>query len=143
MANVNVMNLITKQSIFLEYILLQKKHLSFARAHMQKITKLYHNQPGETSNQTNLHLEPHIYPIYYVNIDLRHQYGISVAESQTFLLVKRSCWRGARRNGCICRLQLTYRYQNNVWVKPSAAHLYQNIDRVVRPPTPLPLQDGV
>ena len=25
----------------------------------------------------------------YVNIDLRHQYGISVAESQTFLLVKR------------------------------------------------------
>ena len=22
---------------------------------------------------------------YYVNIDLRHQYGISVAESQTFL----------------------------------------------------------
>ena len=27
-------------------------------------------------------------PIYYVNIDLRHQYGISVAESQTFLLAK-------------------------------------------------------
>ena len=26
----------------------------------------------------------------YVNIDLRHQYGISVAESQTFLLAKRS-----------------------------------------------------
>ena len=25
----------------------------------------------------------------YVNIGLRHQYGISVAESQTFLLVKR------------------------------------------------------
>ena len=25
----------------------------------------------------------------YVNIDLRHQYGISVAESQTFLLAKR------------------------------------------------------
>ena len=24
----------------------------------------------------------------YVNIDLRHQYGISVAESQTFLLAK-------------------------------------------------------
>ena len=39
-------------------------------------------------NQTNLHLEPHDYRIYYVNIDLRHQYGISVAEAQTFLLAK-------------------------------------------------------
>ena len=29
-------------------------------------------------------MEPHDYRIYYVNIDLRHQYGISVAESQTF-----------------------------------------------------------
>ena len=36
-----------------------------------------------------LHLEPHDYKIYYVNIDLRRQYGISVAESQTFLLAKR------------------------------------------------------
>ena len=34
-------------------------------------------------------LEPHDYRIYYVHIDLRHQYGISVAESQTFLLAKR------------------------------------------------------
>ena len=31
----------------------------------------------------------HDYRIYYVNIDLRHQYGISVVESQTFLLAKR------------------------------------------------------
>ena len=30
----------------------------------------------------------HDYRIYYVNIDLRHQYGISVAESQTFFLTK-------------------------------------------------------
>ena len=36
--------------------------------------------------KTNLDLEPHDYPIYCVNIDLRHQYGISVTESQTFLL---------------------------------------------------------
>ena len=36
-----------------------------------------------------MHLKPHDYRIYYVNIDLRHQYGISVAESQTFLLAKR------------------------------------------------------
>ena len=31
---------------------------------------------------------------------LRFQYGISVAESQTFLLAKRPQRRGARRNGC-------------------------------------------
>ena len=36
-----------------------------------------------------MYLEPHDYRIYYVNIDLRHQYGISVAESQTSLLAKR------------------------------------------------------
>ena len=42
-------------------------------------TTLYQNRPGE-----KLHLEPHDYRIYYVNIDLRHQYGISVAESRTF-----------------------------------------------------------
>ena len=40
-------------------------------------------------NWTNLYLEPHDYRIHYVNIDLRHQYGISVAESQTFLRTKR------------------------------------------------------
>ena len=55
-------------------------------------------------NRTNLHLESHDYRIYYVNIDLRHQYGISVAESQTFLLAKRPQRRGARRNGCFRRL---------------------------------------
>ena len=38
------------------------------------------------------------------NIDLRHQYGISVAESQTFLLAKRAQRQGARRNGCFRRL---------------------------------------
>ena len=35
-------------------------------------------------------MEPHDYRIYYVKNVLRHQYGISVAESQTFLLAKRS-----------------------------------------------------
>ena len=30
----------------------------------------------------------HDYRIYYVNIELHHQYGISVAESQMFLLTK-------------------------------------------------------
>ena len=47
-----------------------------------------------------MYLEPHDYWIYYVNIDLRHQYGISAAESQTFLLAKRPQRRRARRNGC-------------------------------------------
>ena len=31
------------------------------------------------------HLELHDYRIYYVNIDLRHHYGVSVAEAQTSL----------------------------------------------------------
>ena len=53
-------------------------------------TTLYQNRPGETQNWTNLHLEPHDYGIYYENIDLRHQYGISVAKSQTFLLSKQA-----------------------------------------------------
>ena len=35
---------ITKQSVLLEYILLS----SFAGARSQRITKLYHNRPGET-----------------------------------------------------------------------------------------------
>ena len=51
-------------------------------------TTLYQNLPEETQTWTNLYLEPHDYRIYYVNIDLRHQYGISVAESQTFLRAK-------------------------------------------------------
>ena len=53
-------------------------------------TKLYQNRPEESKNRTNFHLGPHDYRIYYVNIDLRHQYGISVVEVQTFLLAKRS-----------------------------------------------------
>ena len=35
---------------------------------------------------------------------LRHQYGISVTEFQTFLLAKCPWRRGARRNGCFRRL---------------------------------------
>ena len=37
---------------------------------------------------------------------LRHQYGISVAESQTILRAKRPQRRRARRNGCFCRLRV-------------------------------------
>ena len=47
---------------------------------------------------------PHDYWIYFVNIDLGHQCGISVAESQTFLGAKRPQPKKARRNGCFRRL---------------------------------------
>ena len=63
-------------------------HLNFARARCQMNTTLHQNRPEDTQNWTNLYLEPHDYRIHYVNIHLRHQYGISVAESQTFLLAK-------------------------------------------------------
>ena len=59
-----------------------------------KNTELYHNQPGETYELTNFLLEPQDYRVYYVNIDLRHQYGISVSEAQASLLAKRP-WRTA------------------------------------------------
>ena len=38
----------------------------------------------ENIKSTILHLEPHNYWVYYVNINLRQQYGISVAESKTW-----------------------------------------------------------
>ena len=62
------------------------------------ICTLYQNRPEDA------YLEPHNYRIYYVNIDWRHQYGISVAKSHTFLRAKRSQRRRARRNGCFRRL---------------------------------------
>ena len=37
----------TKQSIFVEYILLQKKSSSFAGAHWQMNTTILQTQPGE------------------------------------------------------------------------------------------------
>ena len=43
-------------------------------------TTLYQNRLEDTKKWTNLYLIP---MTYYVNIDLRHQYGISAAESQT------------------------------------------------------------
>ena len=59
---------LTKQSIFLEYGLLEKKHLSFAGARWQMNTTLHQNRPEDTQNWTKLYLEPHDYQIYYVNI---------------------------------------------------------------------------
>ena len=51
------------------------------------------------------------------------QYGISVAESQRFLLAKHTTakWRGARINGCFCRLiphqLISYTQQLEILVK--------------------------
>ena len=70
-------------------------------------TTLYQNRTEDTQNWTNLYLKPYDCRIYYVNINLRHQYGISVAESQTLLRAKRPLRRRARRNGCFRRLQTT------------------------------------
>ena len=41
-------------------------------------------------------LEPHDYRIYYANIDKCHQCGISVAESQTYLLAKHPQRQGSK-----------------------------------------------
>ena len=38
-----------------------------------------------------------VYWFNYVNIDFRHQYGISITEAQTSLLVKRPKWRAERQ----------------------------------------------
>ena len=65
------------------------KHLSFAGARWQMNTTLCQNRPQHSKNGTNLYVEPHDYRVYYVNIDLHHQHGISVAESQMFLHAKR------------------------------------------------------
>ena len=51
--------------------------------------------------------------IDYVNIDLSHQYGISVAESQTFLRAKRPQQRRARKNGWFRMLHQTLCYTFN------------------------------
>ena len=56
--------------------------MSIARARCSR-TQSFTILDQEKQNQTNVLLEPHDYWIYYVNIDLRHQYGISVVEAQT------------------------------------------------------------
>ena len=84
---------ITKQSVFLEYVLLSKFFfrvlLELVRKGSQNFTII--DQEKHKIKQI-LHRKPHDYRIYYLNIDLRYQYG-------------RSSWRrAARRNGCIRRL---------------------------------------
>ena len=79
--------------------------------------------PCKAYSQTNLYLEPHDYRIYHVNIDLRHQYGISAAESQsTFRRAKLPQRRRARRNGCFRRLHWTKKRNYLYSVKFGANH---------------------
>ena len=118
---------LTKQSIFVEYSVFQNKHLSFAKVRWQMNTILYQNRPEDSQNWTNLYLEPHDYLIYYVIADLRHQCGISVAESQTFFRVKRQQRRRARRNGCFRRLHRSHQVSVERKAQNSHARTLQRI----------------
>ena len=57
-------------------------------ARSRKNAKLYHNRPGETITPRNFQLKLHDHQIFYVSINLRHRYGISVAEVQTSLAAR-------------------------------------------------------
>ena len=95
---------ITKQSIFVVLFFSRRSIwvlLELVCRWTQHFTKI--DQEKHKIEQI-LHLEPHDYPIYYINIDFCHQYGISVAEPQMFLLTKPPQRRGAVRNGCSHKL---------------------------------------
>ena len=80
---------LTKQSIFLEYSLSSlEETFEFCWSLLADEHNTSPKIDQKTQNWTNLYLELHDYQIHYVTIDLRHQYGIPVAESQTFLLAK-------------------------------------------------------
>ena len=68
---------------------------SFANKH-----KTLPESTSRNINRTNLHFKPQVYQINYVNIDLCHQYGTYVTETETFLLAKLPERRGTRRNSC-------------------------------------------
>ena len=59
--------------------------------HWRSLADKHNNLPKSTITlvKRDKYLEPHDYRIYDVNIDLRHQYGISIAASETFLRTKR------------------------------------------------------
>ena len=79
--------------VLLELVGRWTQHFSEIDHKMHKIGQIYIWNPMTTG-----------FTVYYLSIDLRHQYGISVVEWQTFLRTKRPQWRRARRNGCFCRL---------------------------------------
>ena len=81
-SRVNVMNLLQKTQY--------SWNIFFFRASViNRRTQNFTIIDQEKQNRTNLHLEPHDYRINYVNIDLRHEYGIYAAKAQTSLIVKR------------------------------------------------------
>ena len=93
----------TKQSIFVEY-----NYSSLQEAFeccWSSLADEHNTLPKSTRRNVKLNKfafeTQRLYQIYYVNIDLYHQY---VTESHTFLLTKRCQWRGVRRNGCFRRL---------------------------------------
>ena len=83
---------ITKQARFLEYTLLEYA-FEFCKSTFAKELKTFlkstgRNLESKSENQTNLLFEPFDYQVDYVTIDIRHQYGISVAEAKTSLPAK-------------------------------------------------------
>ena len=112
----------TKRWIFLEFIFFGKKSiwavLELVHSKTQNFTII--DQEKHKIKKIYIILETHDYQTYYVNIDLCHQYGISVAEKQTFLLAKHPSQRqGAKRNSCVCRLHFplphtTHKYDRSV-----------------------------
>lgn len=60
-------------------------------SHSLKNSTFYNNRLRETINGKKFKLEIHDYKIYYVNVDLYHQYGISVVEAQVSLLQNAPC----------------------------------------------------
>ena len=103
---------LTKQSMFVEIIIVfSRRSIWVLRELVGRSTQHFTKIDQKTrKNWTNLYLEPHDYWTYYVNIGLHHQYGISAAESQTFLLAKRPRQRRAMRNGCFRRLKVNNQY---------------------------------
>ena len=63
-----------------------------------------------------------------------HQYGISVAESQRFLLAKHTKWREARINGCFCRIipcqLISYTQRLEILAKAQLPHVNDFLPRV-------------
>ena len=82
----------TKQSVFVEYIIMYSSlekafcwSLIFVCSRTQNFTIM--DQDKHKIKQMYI-WNPLTTGFYYVNIDLHHQYGISVTEAQMFLLVK-------------------------------------------------------
>ena len=73
----------TKQSIFVEYILLLEEAFEFCWSSCSSVDK-HNTLPKSTRRNVKLNKfafgTQRLYRIYYANINLCHQYGISVTE---------------------------------------------------------------